>query len=96
MKILEQAFNWELEPLEINEPIYSELEQSDVEIYKLKEIEEESESEISEISEEEDIILYMINVSEEGQSSNNEYEEYNEQISSKEGICERRITFNEK
>ena len=36
MKILEQAVNWELEPLEIDEPIYSELEQSDVEIYKVK------------------------------------------------------------
>ena len=56
------------------------------------------ESENSEMSEEDNIILYMMNVSEEGQSSNNEieYEEYNEQISSKEGICERRITFNEK
>ena len=59
MKILEQAFNWELEPLEINEQIYSELEQSDIEIYKLKEIKEESESESSEISEEEEnIMLY--------------------------------------
>ena len=40
MKILEQAVNWELEPLEIDEPIYSELEQSDIEIYKLKEVED--------------------------------------------------------
>ena len=56
MKILEQAVNWELEPLEIDEPIYSELEQSDIEIYKLKEIEEEFESENSEISEEEENI----------------------------------------
>ena len=58
MKILEQVFNWELEPLEINEPIYSELEQSDIEIYKLKNYENNQTLKILKYQKKEKMLFY--------------------------------------
>ena len=105
MNIIEIAEEYDLEPLEFKDLQYKEIEDSDIEIYKIKIETEESneydsdmssEDNYNYITEKDEIYMMQGETSNQIQDQEQEFENYEEIRNSEEGIVETRMQFSQK